>query len=238
VSVILLRVGIDLGAGGILGPIFADGSFEYIPIPDPFGRDERTYGNTKGPCTGLPLIEYFPANKRLLMRNRAMHVDPEFETFTYGDPGLSKRGLIRLGSDDLLVFYAGLEPWDYRASAGLYIIGYFVVSRAGFIGDFSLEELNDLFGANAHVRIPQTLTEQRDKLVLVKGGLGSRLLMRAQPISSVGLNSAGQNLSVLSSDMQRIFGDFNGKIAIQRSPARLVLARFTATAEAFVRALP
>lgn len=30
----LLRVGIDKGCGGVLAPIFEDGSFEYIPIPE------------------------------------------------------------------------------------------------------------------------------------------------------------------------------------------------------------
>ena len=48
-QVVLLRVGIDTGSGGIHGPLFRDGSFEYIPIWDRFGGrgvDERTYGNT------------------------------------------------------------------------------------------------------------------------------------------------------------------------------------------------
>src|SRR5207237_1564496 len=31
---LLLRVGIDRGAGGILAPIFPDGSFEYVPPPE------------------------------------------------------------------------------------------------------------------------------------------------------------------------------------------------------------
>jgi hypothetical protein len=30
-QIILLRVGIDTGSGGIHGPLFSDGSFEYIP---------------------------------------------------------------------------------------------------------------------------------------------------------------------------------------------------------------
>ena len=33
-QVILLRVGIDTGSGGIHGPLFKDGTFEYIPIQD------------------------------------------------------------------------------------------------------------------------------------------------------------------------------------------------------------
>ena len=47
-KVVLLRIGIDSGAGGIHGPLFADGTFEYIPIPDGQAVDERTYGNTVG----------------------------------------------------------------------------------------------------------------------------------------------------------------------------------------------
>ena len=33
-QVVLLRVGIDYGAGGIQGPLFANGSFELVPIYD------------------------------------------------------------------------------------------------------------------------------------------------------------------------------------------------------------
>jgi hypothetical protein len=33
-KILLLRVGIDMGCGGTLGPIFQDGTFEYVPIPE------------------------------------------------------------------------------------------------------------------------------------------------------------------------------------------------------------
>lgn len=39
-KVALLRVGIDSGSGGMDGPLFADGTFEYLPIPDSTGVDE------------------------------------------------------------------------------------------------------------------------------------------------------------------------------------------------------
>lgn len=58
-QVVLLRVGIDTGAGGIHGPLFKNGSFEYIPIPDGWGVDSRTYGNTRGK-RGCALVDYFP----------------------------------------------------------------------------------------------------------------------------------------------------------------------------------
>ena len=63
-QVVLLRVGIDTGSGGIHGPLFCDRSFEYIPIPDCFGRkgvDKRTYGNTRGTAWRM-LADYFPKN--------------------------------------------------------------------------------------------------------------------------------------------------------------------------------
>ncbi len=30
---VMLRIGIDSGCGGIQGPLFHDGSFEFIPVP-------------------------------------------------------------------------------------------------------------------------------------------------------------------------------------------------------------
>jgi hypothetical protein len=63
-QVVLLRVGIDTGSGGIHGQLFCDRSFEYIPIPDCFGRkgvDKRTYGNTRGTAWRM-LADYFPKN--------------------------------------------------------------------------------------------------------------------------------------------------------------------------------
>ncbi len=79
----LLRVGIDKGTDGTLAPIFSDGTFEYIPISegDPFTEENRTYENTIG-VTGKPLSTYLPKK----IKNKIMHYDPEFETFTYGDP--------------------------------------------------------------------------------------------------------------------------------------------------------
>jgi hypothetical protein len=72
----MLRIGIDSGSGGIHGPLFRDGSFDYIPIPDGFGIDERTYGNTTG-LKQRKLVEYFPEPRRVAMANRSIHFDPE-----------------------------------------------------------------------------------------------------------------------------------------------------------------
>lgn len=103
-NVVLLRVGIDSGSGGIQGPLFEDGTFEFICIPDNKRVSIHTYGSMIG-RDGKPLIGYFAESRRKVMAEQHVHVDPEFETFTYGDPTTPKRSLRHLKPGDLLVFY-------------------------------------------------------------------------------------------------------------------------------------
>src|SRR5713101_5815908 len=110
---VLLRVGIDSGSGGIQGPLFEDGSFEFICIPDRKRVSVHTYGNMLG-RNGQPFVRYFPEGRRKLMAEQTIHVDPEWETFTYGDPTPPKRSLRDLCPGDILVFYCGLQEWDVR----------------------------------------------------------------------------------------------------------------------------
>jgi hypothetical protein len=234
-NVVLLRVGIDSGCGGIQGPLFADGRFEFIPIPDNWSLDQRTYGNTQGRY-GQPLIEFFPPRLRTKMANQSMHVDPEFETFTYGDPTTPKRGLAKLQAGDLLVFYAGLEGFDCAVEPGLFIVGFFEVAFAGFARDFSSSQLRQCSG-NFHVRHTPIFNEQKEVLVLVKGNQRSRLLKKAQPLSETRRQANGQPLKVLSREMQKVFGDFGGKISIQRSPPRWVHADHVARATDYLMTL-
>jgi hypothetical protein len=235
-NVVLLRVGIDGGCGGIQGPLFADGSFEFMPIPDRLGVDSRSYGNTSG-RKGEPLADYFPAGRRQRMAAQAMHVDPEFNTFTYGDPTRPKAGLRRLRRGDLLVFYAGLQGWDVSSPPGLYIVGYFEVAHVGMAGIFTPEELNRHFGQNFHVRHRAVFERDRASLVLVKGGPGSRLLDRAEPISVTGETGTGRPLKVLSPAMRPVFGDLGGRCSVQRSNPRWVDPAFGQGAASFVRSL-
>jgi len=234
-QVVLLRVGIDTGAGGILGPLFRDGSFEYVPIPDGRGIDKRTYGNTRG-RHGRRMIDYFPEARRATMSGQSIHFDPEFRTFTYGDPTAPKASLQQLGEGSLLVFYAGLKGWDLACRPALYIIGYFEVSHAGLATSFTHAEMRP-FRNNFHVMHAGVFKQQKRCLVLVKGGMGSRLLERAAKISSLGKDKAGHSLYRLSTHMQRIFGNFDGHTGIQRSPPRWVASEFTERAAVSVRSL-
>lgn len=235
-KVALLRVGIDTGSGGIHGPLFRDGTFEFVPIPDRQCVEERTYANTMG-RHGRNFIEYFPDRLRERMRDRPIHSDPEFDSFTYGDPGRPKAGLRHLDPGDMLIFYCGLEGWNFKADPRLYVIGYFEVCSAGKALEFRPEEQHALFSNNFHVRHSSIYEEQKERLVLVKGSPNSRLFNKAVPISSVGQDSAGKPLKVLSPEMQRVFGDFGGKISIQRSPPRWVYPEFTKGAVDFVTSL-
>ena len=220
-KVVLLRVAIDTGSGGIHGPLFPDGSFEYVPIPDGFGIDERTYGNTIGRC-GKRLVEYFPPARHARMSSQSIHFDPEFATYTYGDPSVPKGTLRYLEPGDMLIFYCGLQGWGFDSDPALYLLGYFEVQAAARAIEFSRVQLDSLFGENFHVRHPEVFASQRERLVLVKGGPGSRLLTRAVRISDVGRTYSGKPLKVLSSEMQAIFGGFDGRIGIQRSSLRWV----------------
>ena len=173
-----------------------------------------------------------------------VHLDPEFETFTYGDPTVPKRSLRTLEKGDYLIFYAGLQGWKDETGwsqnnpPALYIIGYFVVEMAGIGQEFSRRRhLRAVFGQNFHVRYPSVFKVQRDQLVLVKGGTGSRLLRRAHHISAEGRDRAGKPLKVLSPAMQRVFGDFGGRVSIQRSPPRWVDHAFVEKAIKYVKKL-
>jgi hypothetical protein len=238
-QVVLLRVGIDTGSGGIHGPLFANRSFEYIPIPDRFGRagvDTRTYGNTPG-RGGRNLVAYFPEARRKWAFGQPIHFDPEFETFTYGDPTVPKTSLRRLNEGSLLVFYAGLKGWNIDCPPALYIIGFFEVARAGLASSFSRAELSEMFENNFHVMHRSVFEDQKDRLLLVKGSKDSLLLKTAVKISSVGTDKNGSPLHRLSPEMQTVFGGFAGHTGIQRSPPRWVAPDFTQSAALFISSL-
>lgn len=150
--VVLLRVGLDTGFSevGDLSPLFDDGTFTYIPIPEK-GPGEPAYGNTKD-GRGRLLADYFSGeNKRKEAYCRQIHFDPEFETYTYGDPTSNKAGLRQLSRGDYLVFYAGFKKYPGHERAGLYIFGYFVVAQTTAALGKSREELLKDFGRNAEV---------------------------------------------------------------------------------------
>lgn len=235
-QVAMVRIGIDTGSGGIHGPLFQDGTFEYIPIPDTLGKDERTYGITIGKH-GKRLVDYFPQARKAKVADQSIHFDPEFSTFTYGDPTSPKAGLRHLKKGDYLIFYCGLKGWNCSAEPALYLMGYFEISKAGYASGYTPTQRHELFRENFHVRHKSIYERQKECLVLVKGSRNSRLLSKAVLISTVGQDRSGKPLKILSPKMQKIFGDFGGKLSFQRSPTRWVDPAFTERAVQYVRSL-
>ena len=163
---VLLRVGIDAGAGGIQGPLFDDGTFEFVCIPDGWGIGIHTYSTMIG-RNGRPHLDYFPASRQRQMAEQTIHLDPEFETFTYGDPTTPKRSLRNLKPGDFLVFYCGLQKWDSDCGwdrtcrPALYLAGFFEVALAGMACDFDRKTLKAEFGNNFHVRYRSVFEQQK-----------------------------------------------------------------------------
>ena len=233
-KIALVRVGLDSACGGIQGPLFSDGKFEFIPIPDDKHRvDRRTYGNMTG-RHGRPLVEYFPARMRSRMKDVPMHVDPEFDTFTYGDPTPPKKSLARLSPGDMLVFYAGLEGWDFECAPALYVIGYFEVERTGFGSSFSRQSLQKSFSRNFHVMHDDVFAGERDKVILIKGSTRSRLLTKATKLGERHRLATGAWWQLISPDMAKVFGRFGGIGSLQRSTPRWVEPKFIESAVKFV----
>jgi len=169
--------------------------------------------------------------------NQSLHYDPEFQTFTYGDPTSPKAGLRRLERGDMLIFYCGLQGWDFECAPALYLMGYFEIEAAGRPSDFESADLIRKFANNFHVKHRNVYDAQRDRLVLVKGSSNSRLLKTAVRISEMGSDCSGKPLKVLSPQMQKVFGQFGGRLSFQRSPTRWVDKAYAKQAVDFVTSL-
>jgi hypothetical protein len=168
---------------------------------------------------------------------------PVYKMTHIGDPTRPKRSRRYLRPGDFLVFYCGLQKWDANGGwnrdhrPALYLAGYFEVALAGMAAEFDRNVLRTDFANNFHVRYATVFKRQRDDLVLVKGGPGSRLLPKAHQISAEGRDRAGNPLKVLSPRMQKVFGDFGGHVSIQRSPPRWVETRFVERAVGYLKGL-
>ena len=213
-----LRIGIDKGTDGTLAPIFEDGSFEFIPISeyDDNSKENRTYLNTIG-RKGKPFSNYVPKP----IWNYTMHFDPEFDTFTYGDPTSKRNFLLKLDKGDLLVFYAGLTPYKNSVyKTALYIIGYFLVDKIIDFNKLSKKEIETAFkeySNNAHIKRKDDVN---DLVIAVGDHKHSKLLDKAILISEAKLDKRGRPYQAVSNEMEKLLG-ISG--SIQRSiPPRFI----------------
>jgi hypothetical protein len=207
---LLLRVGLDSGSGGGLAPIYEDGTFEYIPIPESYETTEQQTFDEVTTQAGESYAKYVSSDNE----SSPLHLDPEFTTYTYGDPTRKRSQLAELTEDDLLIFYAGLEPEASEGHPRLYVIGYFTVDAVHKLDDKTSAERANLFDRldnNAHTKrtklTPESKHPDQDAYpVIVEGKPSqSRLFEKARPLTDPYVSGTNQQYHMLDS-VARITG--------------------------------
>ncbi|PSQ52948.1 hypothetical protein BRD20_04385 [Halobacteriales archaeon SW_8_65_20] len=202
---VAVNVGANTNQPGLRAPIYADGTFDFLPIPEtePTREPVPTYGAI---ASGLRMT--IPDE----IRDTPVHLDPEFagypacERHTYGDPhGVKARPLADLSAGDWALFYATLDtagegddrPDWQPPSWGAYLIGGLRLSRDPVTDwDALAEPDRAVFANNAHCK-----RERMDAAVLLAGSEQSGLFDRAVPLSapSAGVD-ANRLVTELSAD--------------------------------------
>lgn len=145
-TIFLANVGVNC-AHGLYSPLFDDGTFEFVPIPEGGHRKEvratalpplPTYADLRCYREGAPLLELFPPKLQEKYADALVHYDPNFSNpyegdlaaFTYGDiPFASARGssLRHTKPGDIIFFLARLTPIRdgkvYRPDGAFHLIG-------------------------------------------------------------------------------------------------------------------
>lgn len=147
-TVVLAGVGADTTNLGVLGPLYDDGRFEYLPIPEKsrdtdereslgsweLRYDDRTAAELASSITPRPVREPELTVEGTELAEWPVHHDPNFEALTYGEhrtSGYVSR-LSGLEAGDVVGFYAGLRRPD-GDRAHRYLIGYFTVASVAIV---------------------------------------------------------------------------------------------------------
>jgi hypothetical protein len=167
-TVVLCGIGSDTTNAGRVAPLYDDGRFEYVPIPEKARETEETAtcGTWNLRYDGgvaadlLTAITPDPSEGATVrgedLRDWPLHHDPNFEALTYGEhrPNYVRR-LRGLDPGDVVGFYAGLRPPD-GARAHRYLIGYATVTGVDTVPpDASQEDAAAVFARhpeNAHAK--------------------------------------------------------------------------------------
>jgi hypothetical protein len=158
--IVAINIGANTGpnCGKFRAPIFYDGRFHYIPIPElaDYVIKPPIYAN-------FSFKSYVPNS----LWKTPMHADPEFETMTYGHAlrgyGCEPRLKKLKEKKDFLLFYASLRYVDeknkHRASWinpawGSYIVGFFKVEHVinQIKGSMIQTNMRVRFKNNAHLK--------------------------------------------------------------------------------------
>ena len=167
-------------------PLFPDGTFEFIPIPEDTElsgpsvvryRDLRSHYEA-----GRDLTDHIPSR----LWDRAAHSDPEFETFTYGDNcerSARAASLKQLERGDLLFFIVRtLRAADRQH--GFCLVGYLEIDEV--LSEVRRRPSKDVlrrFGANAHIRRGLSDSALWDGFWVFRGTERSRRFQKAIPVT-------------------------------------------------------
>lgn len=119
---VAINIAANTNEPGFRGPVYPDGSFEFVPIPEPepvLSVDEAPDSQAVPTYDDLELSFAIPKD----LAATPVHSDPEFAgvhgatATTYGDPyGVKAGPIAELGAGDSLYFYAtlSLRPANWR----------------------------------------------------------------------------------------------------------------------------
>lgn len=185
------------------GPIFTDGIFRFIPIPE----SRKLATNRCRTYRQLGLADYVPSS----YVDRPVHEDPEFVTFTYGHVRRGfgdMRSLKMLGKGDYLFFMATLSykgraeqalPW-INTEWGAYIVAFFKIDLVCEISELlASRNLRNMFAFNAHMK-----RKKPDAQLWIKG-IDGALLQTAIPLSDA------EESTKPNAFTRRVFTTVNGR---------------------------
>jgi hypothetical protein len=197
--VLLIGIGADGTNTKPLPPIYDDGTFEYVPIPETQTEtaEPKNYDNWEFTYQDTTAASYFrrirPSKDNGWIGDdnfseHPFHRDPNLESLTFGDKkGSNGTGgdLEKLQQGDILGFYAGLQG---RGRKHRYIIGYFTVSEVTDLDQHPSEHRDNLLNEhpdNAHsMRYRGEGQLKHSDVVIVDGKSPGGLLAEALQISS------------------------------------------------------
>ncbi|RQG90413.1 Nmad3 family putative nucleotide modification protein [Natrarchaeobius chitinivorans] len=173
-TVVLAGVGADSTNLGALGPLYDDGRFEYVPIPEKtletdesetlgswsLRADDRVAADLTTRIDPQPVRGGVDAVSGENLESWPLHHDPNFEALTYGEhrtSGYVSR-LRSLEAGDVVGFYVGLRrPGGERAHR--YLIGYVTVDRVDVVTPETprseREAILEAHSENAHAKRAQ-----------------------------------------------------------------------------------
>lgn len=208
---LLVRVGADVtkAGGGWNGPVNPKTwEFVYVPIPETYRQHRRM----RRPYTlVIPALAQFGRKLPGRLRQRTMHLDPDFAELTYGDSNqraVQIRQKLRRG--DLIVFYAGLRAVPRQRRLVYALIGIYVIASIRSADEIPKRE----WDRNAHTRRVRSPRKQ-DVIVMGKPSLSGRFE------SCISIGSFRQKAYRVTLDLIRRWGGLTVKDGYLQRSARL-----------------